>query len=286
MSNMYGYSDYDGPITVNESKIDQNRHCIKEMYSKISPNGNKDVDGDDDVDNECHPLQVGFWMDGDSMAPPCGTSISTIHTILKSLHITSNDILYDLGCGDGRICLEAYYHYHCRAIGIEVESDLVQRAQSLITKLSQEEQFSSFDHLPQVHCMDLRRLFEQWLCLYNQPTNIVTISKDDHEQTTQCSTGTSSFPLPTIIFLYLLPESLVEIECQLSNVLLLTSTDNNAVGGVDNATTSCRIVCNTWGIPKWKPIEQFTIMESSAIGVSTTIYVYTKDSLPSGSIIS
>jgi hypothetical protein len=263
MSNMYGYSDYDGPKIVKEPEADQDCYCENENEQAKLSNNNNDNEtnaiGTDDIDDG-NPLQVGFWMDGDSLAPPCGTSISTIHEILQFLHITSKDVLYDLGCGDGRICLEAYCKYQCKAIGIEVEPDLVHRAQTLITKLSQQEQPSSYNCLPQVFCMDLRLLFEKWM-------------KNDQTITTTFPNVNAPmngiiFPLPTIVFLYLLPESLLEIELQLSNLL-------NAV-----TTASCRIVCNTWGIPHWKPTQQISIMESSAMGVSTTVYVYTKDSLP------
>jgi hypothetical protein len=42
-------------------------------------------------------------MDGDSLAPPCGTSISTVYQIIEFVSICKNDIVYDVGCGDGRI---------------------------------------------------------------------------------------------------------------------------------------------------------------------------------------
>ena len=88
---MYGYTDYDGPRTVTTATA----------IAASSP-----VDPLEDDDN---PLQVGFWMEGDSMAPPCGTSVSTIHSILQFLQLHGDDVLYDLGCGDGRICLEAWH---------------------------------------------------------------------------------------------------------------------------------------------------------------------------------
>jgi Mycolic acid cyclopropane synthetase len=256
MSNMYGYSDYDGPkIASEDSPFAEALHPVHPQLN--DGNNNDDDDDDDDDDN---PLQVGFWMEGDSLAPPCGTSISTIHQILQYLQLEAKDILYDLGCGDGRICLEAWHRYHCTTIGIEVEVDLVSRAQSLITQLSAvlSSEDPSLKNLPQVHCMDLRQIFREWM--------VITTSDVENDDITN-HTPSKIFPLPTIIFLYLLPEALLEIEPSLLQLLLI-------------APKNCRIVCNTWGIPNWKPIQETTIPERTAAGVSTTIFVYTTDSVP------
>lgn len=219
MSHMYGYSDYNGP----------NSNVVAE---------------EEEDDTATNPLQAGFWMEGDSLAPPCGTARSTIHEILKCLNINSADVLYDLGCGDGRVCLEAWHMYHCRAIGVEVERDLVDRANELIAAST-----ANGTSKPQVHCMDLRQVFHEWVQ----------------------ENGTSEgFPLPTIVFLYLLPESLLEMEAQLAKLLVVAPT--------------CRIVCNSWGIPHWKTVQEETIRESS--GVPTTIYVYTHESVPNNESVS
>ena len=246
MSNMYGYTDYDGPRTVTTAA------AIAASSTPVDP-----------LEDDDNPLQVGFWMEGDSMAPPCGTSVSTIHSILQFLQLRADDVLYDLGCGDGRICLEAWHQYQCRTIGIEVEEDLVTRAQTLITNVSSTSPSQSsvepllVQNLPQVHCMDLRQIFREWI----QPT---TNNNDDVDTY-------SKFPLPTVIFLYLLPEALSEIESSLLQILSI-------------APKKCRIVCNTWGIPNWNPTQVTTIPERTAVGVSTTIYVYTADSVQETSI--
>ena len=146
---------------------------------------------------------------------------------------------------------------------IEVEEDLVTRAQTLIRKVSSTSPSQSsvepllVQNLPQVHCMDLRQIFREWI----QPTT----NNDDDVDTY------SKFPLPTVIFLYLLPEALSEIESSLLQILSI-------------APKNCRIVCNTWGIPNWNPTQVTTIPERTAVGVSTTIYVYTTDSVQETSI--
>lgn len=214
---MYGYSDYDGPSRV---------------VSIVS--------AEEEEEDPTNPLQAGFWMEGDSLAPPCGTAPGTIREILQRLHITAHDVVYDLGCGDGRVCLEAWYIYHCRAIGVEVEGALVARAEQLLTA-------ASAAHKVQVHEMDLRSVFQKWFGASPQ---------DD---------GRGEFPLPTIVFLYLLPEALLEMEAQLAQLLV--------------QVPHCRLVCNTWGIPHWKPVQEETIVEAS--GVYTTFFVYTHQSISS-----
>jgi predicted RNA methylase len=41
--------------------------------------------------------------------------------MLAIIHPTENDLLYDLGCGDGRICIAAAVTYGCRSVGIEID---------------------------------------------------------------------------------------------------------------------------------------------------------------------
>ncbi|KKL20007.1 hypothetical protein LCGC14_2459780, partial [marine sediment metagenome] len=40
--------------------------------------------------------------------------------ILKEAKLTKDDVLYDLGCGDGRICNRAAELYGCRAVGVDM----------------------------------------------------------------------------------------------------------------------------------------------------------------------
>ena len=46
-------------------------------------------------------------MDGDSLAPPCGSDPWLLPHLFSALNLRADDVLYDLGCGDGRICLAA-----------------------------------------------------------------------------------------------------------------------------------------------------------------------------------
>ena len=50
---------------------------------------------------------------------PCTQEI--VEAILKLAKVNSQDILYDLGCGDGRILITAAQQYGARGIGIDID---------------------------------------------------------------------------------------------------------------------------------------------------------------------
>ncbi len=58
-------------------------------------------------------------------APFVRTPDYVIAEFLVKAHVGKNDILYDLGSGDGRIVIEAARQTGCRAVGIEIDDDLV-----------------------------------------------------------------------------------------------------------------------------------------------------------------
>lgn len=51
--------------------------------------------------------------------------MGTVREILKLANIRKNDVLYDLGCGDGRIVISAAKEYGIKAVGIEKNDFLV-----------------------------------------------------------------------------------------------------------------------------------------------------------------
>ncbi|MBK5113520.1 MAG: methyltransferase domain-containing protein [Candidatus Heimdallarchaeota archaeon] len=54
-------------------------------------------------------------------APWSPTSKEKILKILTMASIKPNEIVYDLGCGDGRVLIMAAKHFNARAIGIEID---------------------------------------------------------------------------------------------------------------------------------------------------------------------
>ncbi len=48
---------------------------------------------------------------GQKLAPYNPTNLEAVHIALNLLQITSSDILYDLGCGDGRLLIEVSAYF-------------------------------------------------------------------------------------------------------------------------------------------------------------------------------
>lgn len=57
--------------------------------------------------------------------------------MLVVARLTTDDLLYDLGCGDGRIVIAAARDYGCRAVGIELNPIVAAIAQTNVEKAGQ-----------------------------------------------------------------------------------------------------------------------------------------------------
>jgi len=58
------------------------------------------------------------------------TRESVADEMLQLASVTSKDVLYDLGSGDGRIVMLAAQKYGARGVGIEIDEDLVLKARN------------------------------------------------------------------------------------------------------------------------------------------------------------
>ena len=50
-----------------------------------------------------------------------GTEPAVVTAMLELAHVTSRDVVYDLGCGDGRIVIAAAKIYGARGVGIDID---------------------------------------------------------------------------------------------------------------------------------------------------------------------
>lgn len=64
-----------------------------------------------------------------SDVPYVPTSPEAVERILALAAPTAEDVVYDLGSGDGRIVIAAARDYGARGLGVEIEPDLVRRAE-------------------------------------------------------------------------------------------------------------------------------------------------------------
>ena len=62
------------------------------------------------------------------------TPQDVVDRMLRMAKVTRNDVLYDLGCGDGRIVVTAARRYGCRAVGYDLDHLRVREAQRNVQK--------------------------------------------------------------------------------------------------------------------------------------------------------
>jgi SAM-dependent methyltransferase len=63
--------------------------------------------------------------------PYVATPYPVVRAMLRLAHAKNSDIVYDLGCGDGRILIEAAKTYGARGVGIDINPDRIREAEEL-----------------------------------------------------------------------------------------------------------------------------------------------------------
>lgn len=64
--------------------------------------------------------------------PDAPTPLRQLERGLAMLDLTDQDVLYDLGCGDGRVCALAAKRYGCRAVGVDYDLGKVRLARQVV----------------------------------------------------------------------------------------------------------------------------------------------------------
>ena len=57
------------------------------------------------------------------------TPPSVVDKMLELAQVTKDDLVYDLGCGDGRIVVTAAKRYGCKAVGYDIDPQRIKEAQ-------------------------------------------------------------------------------------------------------------------------------------------------------------
>jgi SAM-dependent methyltransferase len=58
------------------------------------------------------------------------TPQEVVETMLRLAKVTRDDVVYDLGCGDGRIVVTAAQRFGARGVGIDIDPDRIKEAQA------------------------------------------------------------------------------------------------------------------------------------------------------------
>jgi SAM-dependent methyltransferase len=60
-----------------------------------------------------------------SLAPYVPTPQDVVERMLDLAAVTKNDVVYDLGCGDGRLVITAAKKYGARGVGVDIDPDRI-----------------------------------------------------------------------------------------------------------------------------------------------------------------
>lgn len=65
-----------------------------------------------------------------NLAPYIATPDDVVERMLKLAQVTRQDVVYDLGCGDGRIPIAAAQKYGAKGVGLDIDPKLIDLAKS------------------------------------------------------------------------------------------------------------------------------------------------------------
>ncbi len=69
-----------------------------------------------------------------SLAPTVGSPEQAVDRMLQMANLKPGEVLYDLGCGDGRILIAAAKRYKVKAVGVEISDHMAKRAAEKVKK--------------------------------------------------------------------------------------------------------------------------------------------------------
>lgn len=65
-----------------------------------------------------------------TLAPYIATPEDVVDRMLTLAKVTPDDVVYDLGCGDGRIPIAAAVKYGARGVGLDIDPALIERSRA------------------------------------------------------------------------------------------------------------------------------------------------------------
>ena len=75
------------------------------------------------------------FSDRDVLAPAYPTPETVVDQMLTIAQVRPGEMVYDLGCGDGRIVIAAAQKYKAHAVGIEIRRDIYERTLAKVASL-------------------------------------------------------------------------------------------------------------------------------------------------------
>lgn len=179
------------------------------------------------------------------LAPFNPTCTEAQQTALKLLELSENDVLFDLGCGDGRLLiLAASQHAGLKCVGIELDPVYVKRAQDAVASIT------TLD----VSCrVDIR-----------QGDVMELLKNETRRDGEDVSSNILFLRDATAIFVYLLPKGLQSIKPILKAAARKRLESNQ----------SFRVISYMFRIPGWEPV----LVDRSTKG-DCRLYLYNLNSI-------
>ena len=78
------------------------------------------------------------------------TADEVIQKMFEMAKVTKDDVIFDLGCGDNRICYMAAKKFGCRGVGIEINPDRIREAMDQYEKFNGGKEFEKLLSLVEV----------------------------------------------------------------------------------------------------------------------------------------
>jgi precorrin-6B methylase 2 len=80
------------------------------------------------------------FTDRDTLAPYYPTPQTVVDQMLTVAQVRPGEMVYDLGCGDGRIVIAAAQKFKARAVGIEIRREIYERTLAKVASLGLSDQ--------------------------------------------------------------------------------------------------------------------------------------------------
>lgn len=71
---------------------------------------------------------AGIQSDPQSLAPYVPTPQQVVDRMLELAQVTAKDVVYDLGCGDGRIVITAAKKYGAQGVGVDIDPERIKES--------------------------------------------------------------------------------------------------------------------------------------------------------------
>jgi len=81
------------------------------------------------------PAAAQRYTDPDTLAPSYPTPQAVVERMLTLADVKPGELVYDLGCGDGRIVITAATKFSARAVGVEIRRDIYETTLARVASL-------------------------------------------------------------------------------------------------------------------------------------------------------